>query len=496
MHLLGTNQEYFFTRNLSGYRQDFNFPDLTELNAGGSKGQTTSGTASEWGIRSYFGRLTYDYKGKYLFEANARYDGTSRIYKDNRWGFFPSFSAGWRISDEQFMKSLSWMNNLKLRASWGQLGNQNIGNYPFQDVLSLTSYPMDATLSQGVIQSRLTDKNLRWEKTTSTDIGLDMTVANGLFSMVFDWYKKGTDGILSQAQIPASVGLDAPTVNYASMENKGVEFLLGHTNKIGEFTYSVNLNYSANRNVVTKVLAPSLGLNSTVVGQPLGSFYMVQWDGIFQSDAEIAAAPLHPGSPKPGDLRFKDVGGPNNTGPDGKIDANDRVFVKGAQPDFTYGANINVKWHNWDISMFLQGVKGQKQYHTWWAYYPFTQGTPPTTDWRNAWTPENHSTTMPALWTFADYGYTPMSGTDNTFYLQDASYLRLKNLQIGYDLSKKICAKMKMKEVRLYFSGDNLLTFTKMKYVDPERVDDQWWSTRGSVYPQAKTLSFGIKVKL
>lgn len=487
--LVGYNQESFFARNLNGYRKDFNFSSLKELNAGGTEGQTTGGTAYEWAIQSFFGRIAYDYKGKYLFEANARYDGTSRIHEDGRWGLFPSFSGAWRISDESFMQDFGWMDNLKLRASWGQLGNQNIGNYPYQDVLSLTQYPAGETIDQGVVQTRLTDKTLEWETTTSTDIGLDMTLENGLFSMVFDWYKKNTEGILYEAQIPGSVGLGAPTINFASMENKGIELMIGHRNNIGELSYSVDLNYSKNNNEVTKVSSPSYGRTSIVEGMPINSYYMIEWDGIFQTQDEIDAAPEHPGNPQPGDLRFKDANG------DGKINSDDRVFVDGAHPDFTYGANINLEWKNWDMSMFFQGVKGQKYYIDWWGFWPFTQGTPPTTDWRNAWTPENHSQTMPALWSFSTYGYTPMSATTSTYNLHDASYLRLKNLQIGYNLPKSLCSKIKMKEARVYFSADNLITWTNIKHVDPERLGTQWWSNRGSVYPQVKTLSLGVKVK-
>lgn len=488
--LAGFNQESYKWRYLEGSRRDFNFPQLVELDAGNTEGQTTSGSSNEWAIQSFFGRLTYDYKGKYLFEANGRYDGTSRIYRDNRWGFFPSLSSGWRVSQENFMKEWDWIDNLKVRASWGKLGNQNIGNYPYQDVLSTVNYPLGTNgLDQGLVQNGLTDKTLEWETTTSIDIGLDLSLGRGLFSMVFDWYKKDTEGILSEAQIPASVGLSAPTINYASMENKGIEVLLGHKNKVGELSYSISLNYSKNINEVTKVSAPNYGLRSIVEGHPINAYYMVEWDGIFQSQAEIDTAPEHPGEPKPGDLRFKDANG------DGIINADDRVFADGANPDYVYGGNVELQWRNWDLSLFFQGVKGQKYYLTWWGFWPFTQGTAPTTDWRNAWTPENHSETMPALWNFSTYGDTPMSGTQNTFDLHDASYVRLKNLQVGYNFSQEICQKIKMKEIRLYLSGDNLITSTKLKHVDPER-SGTGNSTRGSVYPQTKIFSMGVKLKL
>ena len=483
--LVGYNQENYENRWAQASRKDFNFSYIDQINGGGTERQTTGGSASEWAIQSFFGRIAYDYKGKYLFEANARYDGTSRITEDNRWGFFPSFSVGWRLSDEDFMGDVDWVDDLKLRASWGQLGNQNIGNYPYQDVLTIVNYPRGSSLDQGVIETKLTDKNLEWETTTSTDIGLDMNLWNSLIYLTFDWYKKDTEGILASQQIQSSVGLNPPIVNYSSMENKGIEIQAGHRNTIGDFTYSVDLNFAKNKNKVTKVLSDPF---DRIVGRPVGEYFIVEWDGIFNSQAEIDAAPTHPYTPKPGDIRLKDANG------DGEIDSDDRVFVSGAHPDFTYGATFNLRWKNFDMSLFFQGVEGQKRYVDWWGFYPFTQGTAPTTNWRNAWTPENQSQTTPALWTFSTYNYAPNTYR-STHYLHDASYLRLKNLQIGYNFPKEVIQKVKLDDLRVYFSGDNLITWTQMPNVDPERLGTQWWSNRGSVYPQTKIVSFGVKFK-
>ena len=254
--LIGYNQESNVNRYLYGYRKTFPTPDLAELNAGSADGQRTAGSAYEWAIQSVLGRINYDYSGKYLVEANFRYDGTSRIAEDYRWGLFPSVSAGWRLSQEQFLNDVTWMDNLKLRASWGQLGNQNIGNYPYQSILSLSSYPFN-TVGQGVIQTRLVDETLSWETTTVTDIGIDISVANGLLFFTADWFNKVTEDILYSIQVPMSVGLSSPTVNYASMKNTGFEFEIGHINQVGDFRYGVDFNLSAFTNEVTQVKAPT-----------------------------------------------------------------------------------------------------------------------------------------------------------------------------------------------------------------------------------------------
>jgi TonB-linked SusC/RagA family outer membrane protein len=319
--LAGYNQEYNVYRAIGGTKITFPTPDLRELNAGSSLGQSTSGTANEWAIRSYFGRINYNFKNKYLFEANGRYDGTSRIAPDNRWGFFPSVSAGWNVTQESFMKNISWLHNLKIRGSYGKLGNQNVGNYPYQSVLATTSYPFN-TAYPGALTNRMVDPSLRWETTTVTDIGADINVKNGLFTAAIDWYNKVTDDILYQIPVPASMGLSAPTVNYGKMKNTGFDIQLGTTNRLGDFRYNVNLILSHYKNEVLRILAPSYGKVTIQQGLPFNSHYMIEWAGIFQNQAEIDKSPKHPFNPKPGDLKFKDANG------DGIIDSKDRLYFQ------------------------------------------------------------------------------------------------------------------------------------------------------------------------
>ncbi|MGI6574184.1 MAG: SusC/RagA family TonB-linked outer membrane protein [Fermentimonas sp.] len=487
--LIGYDQEYFQRRNLFGHRRDYAFRNLPEINAGDPSVQTLSGSSFEWAIQSFFGRLTYDYKGKYLIEANARYDGTSRIHKDNRWGFFPSFSTGWRISEESFLKPVSWLENLKLRVSWGQLGNQNIGTYPYQSLLNTTTYAQGGGVEQGVTMTSLADPTLKWEVTTISNLGVDFSIKQGLFSFTLDVYNKDTKGILNQATIPLSVGLTAPTINYGSMNNKGFEFVAGHRNKIKDFSYNVDLNFSLNRNKITQLVTPSYGLQANQVGHEFGAHHMLEWIGIFQSQQEIDSSPKHQNNPKPGDLIFKDQNG------DGVIDNLDRVILPGRYPRFIYGGNIGINWKNFDLSMFLQGVYGTKHYITRRGEWPFLRMAPPTEDWRNAWTPDNPTNKMPALYRWP---YAPVSGNQNSYFLKDTSYFRLKNLQVGFSLPKQFIEKIGIQNLRIYASGDNLITFTSYKHSDPERDEDihYGFETEAGSYPNVQTITFGLVVNM
>jgi TonB-linked SusC/RagA family outer membrane protein len=490
----GYNQETSYSKQLGGSKITFPTDNLKELNAGSATGQTTRGTASEWAIQSFFGRINYDYKSRYLLELNGRYDGTSRIAPDTRWGFFPSASAAWRISSESFMKNINWLSNLKFRGSWGQLGNQNVGLYPYQDVLSTTQYAF-AALEPGARLTRLVDKTLQWETTTVTDIGIDLSIKNGLFSLTADWYDKVTDDILYSIPVPASIGLSAPTVNGGQMKNTGWEFEATHAYNIGKVKYDVNFNISFYKNEVTSIISPTIGTNIVKEGLPYQEWYMVEWDGIFQNQAEIDAAPKHQFNPKPGDLRFKDqlTIDSNNDGimdkADGVIDSKDRVVVGGRYPKFYYGGGFNIYWKDFDVSLFLQGVEGTKSLSRNWGITPYEQGSPPTKDFvKNHWTGEGSTNKYPAMYRA---GYNPVTGTVSTFHLYDSSYLRLKNLRIGYNIPNAYAQRIGLKQAQVYFSGDNLLTFTDYPGMDPERTSGSF-----SVYPQLRTYAFGIKVKL
>lgn len=489
--LLGYEQQSFRNQYLSGNRTTFPTTGLMELDAGSAAVQSTGGSTYEWALRSYFGRIAYNFEGKYLVEANARYDGTSRVSQDNRWGLFPSVSAGWRISEENFIRNnLPWVNDLKFRASWGKLGNQEIGTYPYQAILGITNYAFGPNLMQGAQLTRLTDPGLRWESTSIIDFGIDLDIYDGLFGMAVDWFKKNTTDILATLPVPISLGLSGPTTNDGELQNIGWEMDLRHRNKIGEVSYGVNFLLSTFKNKLLSIVTPTLGVRE--VGLPYNSFYMYEMLGVWQSQDEIDKSPKQVFyNPKPGDLKYVDQNG------DDLIDAEDRISIS-PFPDFTYSFGFNVGWKGFHLSAFFQGVEGLKSRVYGWAYDPFVQGDPPSTRFRDAWTPTNPSNTVPAVYIGSGWyegGYGGVYAYGSTYHLLDASYLRLKNVNLSYELPQRIVSRIKSKGVTLYVSGDNLLTFTKYPGVDPERPMDGPNGGRGSVYPQVRILNAGLMVK-
>jgi len=486
--LAGYEQQDNRSTNLGGNRYDFPNNTIMELDGSSPKDQSLSGNSFEWALQSLFGRVTYDYKSKYILEGNIRYDGTSRVDPKYRWGTFGGGSAAWQLSEEDLIKdNISWIDNLKLRASYGVLGNQEIqsgGNpnyYPYQDILSNTTYPF-SSLESGVLLTRLTQKDLKWEKTAITDIGLDVDLFKGLFGATIDWYRKNTTDILAvRADQPASLGLSAPVVNAGAMVNKGIEIELRHQNRIGEISYGANFIFNSYRNEVTKVLAESVG--TIEIGQPYNTFYLYDWIGVFQNQEEIDSSPKQPnsGTLKPGDLKIRDVNGDGTVGPE------DRIRIS-RFPDYTYSFNLYAGWKGFNLSAFFQGVEGQNVEVSQWGYEPFMQGSAPPTKFLDAWSPTNPSNTVPAVYLT---GYSGVSGYNSTYFLQDASYLRLKNLYLSYTFPELITKKIASKGITVYVSGDNLITWTKYEGNDPERSG----SARFAQFPQLKIYTAGIKIR-
>lgn len=499
--MVGYNQESEKYETLNAYRKDFAF-DLPVLNAGGTADWSNSGGEEEWAIQSLFGRFNYDFKERYLFEANMRYDGTSRISDENRWGVFPSFSVAWRATEEEFIKNLNlnWLNNFKLRGSWGQLGNQNIGLYPYQAMISgVDDYPFTKT-SDGVIigyqQTAYANRNIKWETTTITDIGFDLQVFDGL-SVTFDWYKKTTDDILRSSQVSSLLGLSAPTVNNGSVENKGIEVALNYANMVKGvtfrgFRYNAGVYFDRSRNKLTEFGAEEIGSYSIKrEGLPYDEYYMLECIGVFADQAEINASPKQfNDNTQPGDLKYKDISGPDGK-PDGVIDNYDRRTFSGRFPGFEYGINASATWKGFDLSLIGQGVADKKYYTTDWGVQPFMQGSSPNKDYiKHMWTEENpYGAKHPKLY------WQDMGGGKNTrpnsYYLKDASFFRLKNVTLGYTLPRVWTEKANISKVRIYFSGDNLLTLTPYKGLDPECNGDG----RDAIYPQNRIYSFGLNVE-
>jgi len=345
--------------------------------------------------------------------------------------------------------------------------------------LNLTEYPFGSTLSQGVQLTRLNDPGLRWEETEILDFGVDMEMFGGKFGLTFDWYKKTTSGILTSQPVPASLGLAGPVTNDGVLQNTGLELELRHKNRIGEVDFGANLIMSTFRNELLHIRVPAVGQRE--VGLPYNSLFLYDWIGIFQSEEEIANSPTQiffP--PRPGDLKMRDV---NN---DGIVNADDRISIS-PFPDFTYSLGLNASYKRFNLSVFFQGVQGQFFRVAGWGIDPFHQGSPPTTRFREAWTPENGSQTIPAMYA---QGYPGVSAYNSTYYLQDASYFRLKNVNLSYNIPPKILQKLRMSDLQVYVSGDNLLTFTNYEGADPERAGNGNFAQ----FPQVRILNAGVSL--
>lgn len=497
--LAGYEQVSFKGQALRGRRQNTVAPVLTELTGYTQAGEQLFFThprlpglpaPSEWALQSFFSRVSYNFKGKYLLEGNLRYDGTSRVSPAYRWGLFPSVSAGYVISQEDFFRDrFSWVNNLKLRASYGTLGNQDINNYAYQNNLIINvSYPFgNSTALQGGVVNELRDQSLQWESTRVVDLGFDMNVRNGLLGVTFDWFRKTTFDILAPQPVPSSLGLSSSTFNTGKLRNVGYELELTHQNRIGQVNYGANFQISAAKNKVLEIKVPSKGSSIRDVGQPYDAHFLYIWDGIFQvEDIGNPRVPRHAANvnPKAGDLKMKDIDN------DGDVDADDRVVVGGAYPDFIYSFGFNVDYKGFGLSTFFQGVEGLQNRVTGWGVDPFHQGAAPTTKWRNAWTEQNRSNTLPGIYI---QGYSGVNAyTASTYYLQNASYLRLKNVVLSYTFPSTVFSRIKAKDLSVYVSADNLFTITQYEGGDPERA-----STTGNFaqYPQARILNVGMNIK-
>ena len=497
--LLGYEQVSYKSQGLRGRRTNSAFGSINELLGYSPEDESLFFShprlpgitrPSEWALLSFFGRVNYNYDGKYLLEGNLRYDGSSRLSPNTRWDYFPSFSAGWVASKENFLKDVDWINTLKLRLSYGTLGNQNIGNYLYQNRLAVNdvNYSFNnQNLHQGAALDVFRDQGLKWESTRMVDFGVDFMTKNQRFGFVFDYFKKKTYDILATQPVPGSLGLGAPTVNDGEMVNKGVELELIHRNTIGKFSYDVNFLVSKIENELTHIRVPNYGSRIREEGLPYDSHYLYEWDGIFQeadiTNPNVPNHELNP-NPTPGDLKMVDQNG------DGVVDQDDRIVVSGAYPDFTYSFGFNASYENFKLSVFFQGVAGVKTRLENWGVDPFMQGTPPTEKWRNAWTPQNPTNELPAIY-IAGY-----SGVDSykasTYYLQDAAYLRLKNISLSYAIPDRIASALRTQRIELYASADNLLTITDFEGGDPERA-----SLTGNLaqYPQARIVNLGLNVQ-
>lgn len=504
--LLGWHTEKYNYRYDTMSRKNFPNNELTDMNAGDPSSQQNRGYTRELAMLSWFGRVNYDYAGKYLLEANLRADASSRFADGHRWGYFPSFSGAWRLSEEGFMENAKgWLTNLKIRGSWGLLGNQDALSgsgsndyYPWMNTYEPTgSYPFGGSLSSGYYQRYYKKEDISWEKARTWGIGLDLTINNKINASV-DYYDRKTTDIIMEVPVPEEFALDPYMDNIGSMSNKGIEVSLGYNNRWNDWTFSANGNFSYNKNKLLNLggvgYTPDPNENMRrQIGKPINSYYIYQSEGFFQSDADAqaymdkyAGQEGYPFSKtfKGGDLIYSDVDG------DGKITDKDRVFYKSTNPSFTFGLNLNAGYKQIDLSMIFTGAAGVGRLLNNEAFGDFKgDNSHPSAIWLNAWTPENTNAEMPRVSEGTTSPSHP-SNTVSTFWIQNTSYVRLKNLQLGYTFPAKGLNKAGISKLRIYYSAENLLTFDAM----PIKLDPETAIERGSAYPLIQTHSFGVNI--
>lgn len=453
---------------------------------------SVQGDAAEAALRSFFGRVNYNFKDRYLAEFNLRCDQSSRIPKKNRTGYFPSVSVGWNIAQEAFMENVDFINQLKLRGSWGKLGNQEIGYYPFSQYIGVgNNYVWGNDKVSGVAISSLANPDIKWETTATTDVGIDAAFLNNKITLTTDYFYKKTSDILLQLPIPGIVGVyTAPYVNAASVKNEGWEVALGYNDQWGDFKFGANANLSHVKNEILDLHGKESWINDWTInleGHPLNAYYGYVADGLYRTQDDVDKANennvIGGGALKLGDICYKDISGPEGK-PDGVVDTYDRTVIGNPFPDFTYGFGLNAEYKGFDFSAFFQGVAGVDRVV---MDYPTISGNV-TTVFLDRYSEEaNPNGNFPRL------GYGDYNGQPSSFWLQDASYLRLKNIELGYSFKPEWIQKAKLERLRIYISAQNIWTITGIDDYDPEKYSSE---TRGCAYPNAKTFSVGLNITL
>ena len=459
---------------------------------------------TEHRLSSLFARLSYNYDERYMFQVTIRRDGSSRFGKNNKYGTFPSFSVGWNIMNENFMENnRRWLNNLKIRASWGKNGNDNIGDFNYTTLTALGSssnyyFGQTAAMIYGSKANRLANEDLRWEESEQTDIGLDLGLWSNKLTFSVDYYIKKTNGMIIEMPIPSYVGEARPYANVGDMKNSGLEFELGYKWNISDAHFAVKANASYLKNELKNLGNETGFLNFGISqfsdggtraenGQPFPFFYGYKTDGIFQNIAEVQAYTNKDGGlimpdAKPGDFRFVDTNG------DGRITSDDRTNIGNGVPDWTFGFNFEAEWKGFDLSVFFQGVKGADVFDATYRQ-DIASGNYPT--WiLQRWTGEGTSNTVPALGDSKNWVCSDM-------YIQDGSYLRLKNITLGYTLPRRLTNLVRISRLRLFARVENLVTWTKYWGFDPEIGSGA--TSLGvdyGVYPQARTYTLGFNISL
>ncbi|MFC4210924.1 SusC/RagA family TonB-linked outer membrane protein [Pedobacter lithocola] len=528
--MVGYNYEQSTYNRVAVQRNGIIFEDATDLNLALGQSINTAGGYEQWAILGGFSRLNYSFKDRYLLEVNARYDGSSKFPSNQRYGFFPSVSAGWRVNKEAFWNvSDKIISDLKIRASYGSLGNGNIASYAFQEIFNISQ---SGVILNGVrpqttrIPAVLPD-GLTWETSTTTNLGLDLTMLSGRLSFTGDAYiRKTTDMFTFGLTPPAVFGADVPKGNYADLTTRGWEVSLSWNDKIGQsekpFSYNVRLTLADNKTKIDKYNNPDKLLSDYYEGQTLGDIWGYETEGFFIDDADIATHakqdPQMRASPTgkwfPGDIKLKDLNGDGfiNVGENKVGKSGDRRIIGNSAPRYLYGINLGADWHDFSFSVFFQGVGKQQWYPStetemFWGQYNRPYNNIPTFHLGNMWTPQNTDAYFPRTMSRAASSNTNRTlGVAQTRYLQNVAYIRMKNIQVGYTLPARWVNKVGVRTAKVFFSGENLFTYSPMYKIVKNTIDvenavpsDQDLnpnSTNGDGYnyPMLKSYAFGVNI--
>ncbi|MDR2915087.1 MAG: SusC/RagA family TonB-linked outer membrane protein, partial [Tannerella sp.] len=497
MNIMGGYETYYsYNGSLTAGRDNYTLNSYPYLDIGPLDYRNNSGNADEFAYQSFFGRAMYNYRQRYLFQVNIRRDGSSRFHKDYRWGTFPSVSAGWVLSEESFMeKTRSWMSYLKLRVSWGTLGNERIGNYPYQSSIGFSNILFNQggkiISSQAAAQSKYAIQDISWETTKSTNIGLDVNFLDNRLRFAGDYFYKTTEDMLLALEIPSYVGYSNPDKNTGKMKTRGYELEVKWSDQIGDVFYSVSANMS---DFVSKMGdlggTEFLGDQVKKQGSQFNEWYGYLSDGIYQTQEEVDNSPKLNNNIKPGDVKYLDVSGPDGV-PDGKISPEyDRVLLGGSLPRYMYGGSIQTGYKDVDFSLTFQGVGSQHVRMTTNMIQPLR------TDWGNVpeildgnyWShyntaEQNKNVKYPRLTTTNATSNYVMSD----FWMFNGRYFRLKNITLGYTLPIFLTEKVKMNRVRLYLSATDLFSISKY----PSGWDPE---TGATAYPITSSYLMGIMI--
>lgn len=462
--------------------------ELPAINLGSTTGWSNDADETHWGLLSGFMRVNYAYASKYLFEANFRADGSSRFSKKNKWGYFPSFSVGWRLTEEAFMQEQDIFSNIKFRASWGQLGNQNgLGLYDHIPQYEVDGYyPFKNELAQWAFLKKLPSEARTWETVEMKNIAVELGFLDNRLTATGEYFIKNNKDMLINIEVPSVIGIDVPTGNYGELEVKGWEASIGWRDEIKDFSYFVKFNITDRKDKLVDYgdfNGFTAGVNQKVQGYSIGSILGYETDGYFQTTEDAKSAPaFNRAIQDAGDIRYIDQDG------DGKISApNDLVYLGTTQPRYEFGIHFGGSWKGFDFSALLQGVGKRNFYLNGEVFQPFrdTWSNYSYSYFSDYWTPENPNALLPRLYAGVKHNY-----QFSSHWLQNAAYLRMKNLQVGYTLKPEWTRKCKIEKLRLYFSGENLFEFSKLfKYYDPELT-----MAAGYMYPIMRNYSIGLNV--